>query len=91
MGSGLKAGAGRPKAGELKYDIVLSFGSIPATFTSIIDDAPQEPEEMEITPDTIELEGLFKKTERVIPIERTFRTSVGTIRLEGTLILKKSE
>jgi len=91
MGDALKAGAGNPKTGELKYDIVLSFGSLPATFTTIIDDVSQEPEEMEITPDTIELEGLFKKTERVIPIERTFRTSVGTIRIQGTLILKKSE
>ncbi|MBW2015906.1 MAG: hypothetical protein JRF57_07885 [Deltaproteobacteria bacterium] len=80
-----------PKEGELKYSILLSFGALPATSTVSmgVNDASNVTESTTITPDSIELEGVFKQEKHVIPINKTIRSTFGSAHLTGTLRLKK--
>jgi hypothetical protein len=71
-----------PKEGELKYRIHLYFDWLPA-----MDSTQTDPEASKIKPDPIELEGVFKADQTVIPLDKTLHTDVGTVHLTGTLIL----
>lgn len=75
--------AKEPKEGELKYSIHLYFDWLPA-----MDSAKTDPEASKIKPDPIELEGIFKADQTVIPLDKTLHTDVGTVQLTGTMILR---
>jgi len=77
-----------PEEGELKYDLRMYFDSMPAQFTVNTNNAGGSTEATQITPEPIELEGIFRATETEIPLSKTINIPGGSARLQGTLKLR---
>jgi len=78
------------KPGELKYKIFISLDNLPAESTTSMSDGSTSTEQT-TTGSQVDIEGVFKNTDTVIPIDRTIKTEGGSSRIWGTLRLKNRQ
>ncbi len=72
---------------ERRYKIFVSFGQLPAHFSSTLGDN----EQTTFSPQKINLQEIFNVDQTTIPINKTFTTNIGTSKITGTLRIKKQE
>ncbi|MCP3871611.1 MAG: hypothetical protein GY699_00430 [Desulfobacteraceae bacterium] len=73
---------------ERRYKIFLSFGNLPATFSSNIGSSG-ETEQTTYTPQTLDLKGVFTVDQTTIPIRQRTSSEFGSARVSGTLRIKR--
>lgn len=73
---------------ERRYKIFLSFGNLPATFSTNLGDSSEE-EQTTFSPQTLDLEGIFAAEQTIIPINQKTTHEAGSGLVSGTLRIKK--